>query len=339
MALPKGFIKNIKLVKSKVGFERRQEILDDIDNKGTYLPRGVAYEDMDTSFVDFIKDDMKINLDEKEVPVIFLTLQRWSEFSRTWQHSDKYKNIKMPFITIVRKPDIQVGQNQAGNWNIPGDRGYTYIKVPTFEGGRKGIDVYKIPQPTAVDVTYDVRLFCNKMRNLNVFNTKILKVFNARQRYIDINGHPMPLLLENVSDESNINDFEKRRFYVQNFNILLSGYILDEDEFEVIPTVNRLKVSESVEDGDIQKKSKSKVNYSFKFDALDTDTVDLPIDNYITLTDVVTLNNIDTFEILVNGVAQTFPILIENEDTITINITRVDSNLSSFLSLTGYKNN
>ena len=58
MALPHGFRKNIKIIKDKVGFERRQEILDDIDKNGTYLPRGVMYEDMDKSFIEFVEKDL-----------------------------------------------------------------------------------------------------------------------------------------------------------------------------------------------------------------------------------------------------------------------------------------
>jgi len=241
-ALPKGFIKNLKLTKPSVGFERRQEILDDIDNKGTFLPRGVSYEDIDASFIDFAENDLATVIDGEKVPVIFLTLQKWSEFSKTWQHSDKYKNVKMPFITVVRQPNPQVGTNQAGLFNIPGRNTYTYMKVPTFEGGRKGVDVYKIPQPTSVDFTYEVRLFCNRMRDLNKLNTKIQHAFQSIQFYVRVNGHPMPIQLKNIGDESNIEDFDKRRFYVQPFEMVLAGYILDEDSFEVIPAVNRAMV-------------------------------------------------------------------------------------------------
>jgi len=196
MAVPKGFRKDIKIIKDSVGFDRRKEILDGISNKGTYLPRGVMYEDMDKSFIDFVENDLSLILDGDKVPVVFLTLQRWSEFSKTWQNSDKFKDIKMPFITIVRQPNPQVGQNQAGLFNIPGRRTYTYMKIPTFEGGRKGVDLYKIPQPTSVDINYEVRLFCNRMRDLNKFNVKIQQAFNAIEYYIRVNGHPMPLFLE-----------------------------------------------------------------------------------------------------------------------------------------------
>jgi hypothetical protein len=48
--MPKGFKKNMKLAPQKVGFEQRQSSLDDIDRKGTYLPKGVLYEDMHNAF-------------------------------------------------------------------------------------------------------------------------------------------------------------------------------------------------------------------------------------------------------------------------------------------------
>jgi len=238
MGLPKGFIKKVDFIKQNIGPEKRQDYLDDIDFKGMYLPKGVDYEDIDNSFVDFIKNDTTLIINGKKVPVLFLTITKWAEFSKTWSFSDKFKNIEMPFITIIRQPDIQVGTSQSGNWNIPGVPLYSYIKVPNHEHGRKGIDIYKIPQPTAVDITYEVKLFCNRMKDLNNFHKTIQKTFNSRQYYIKIKGHPMPIHLEAISDESQ-KDLEKRRFYVQNFEMVVLGYILDENDFEVIPSINR----------------------------------------------------------------------------------------------------
>jgi len=245
MAYPKGFKKNVKFIKQKEGPELRQDYLDDIDYKGMYLPKGVEYEDMDSTFIDFVNEDLSFDIKGESVPVIFLTIQKWTEFSKTWEFSDKFKNIKMPFVTIVRKPDVQVGTNQAGIWNIPGHKLYTYIKVPTFEGGRKGVDTYKVQQPTSVDITYEVRLFCNRMKDLNEFHKIIQIAFNSRQFYINVKGHPMPIHFISNGDESQF-DFNKRRFYVQQFEMLLKGYILEENDFERIPMINRasLRMSE-----------------------------------------------------------------------------------------------
>ena len=256
MALPKGYKTNISIRNDAVGVERRHDMTRKIMAGSGYIPRGVMYEDIDTTVIDFIKNDLSLVLEGETVPVIFLTIQRWTEFSKTWEFGDEYGNIKMPFITIVRKPDPQPGENQAGLWNIPGYKTYTTVKVPTITNGREGFTMYQIPQPTAVDIEYEVRLFCNKMRDLNEFNSKIQKKFSSRQHYVFPNDHPMPLHLESVSDESTISDFENRRFYVQFFEFTLLSYILDEKQFKIIPAIDRVVLTSDI--GPIKSKLKRK---------------------------------------------------------------------------------
>ena len=333
--VPKGFRNNININPSKIGPERRQEILDDISDHGTFLPRGVSEEDMDETFVDFVKKDLNITLDGQNVPVLFLTIQRWSEFTKSWQFTDKYKDIELPFITVVRKPDAQVGQNQAGNYNIPGNRTYTYMKVPTWDGARKGVDLYKIPQPTPIDVNYEVRIFTNRMRDLNKFNSLIHRTFQSRQAYITVKGHPMPVHLESISDESNIDDFENRRFYVQLFEMTLLGYILDENDFEVVPTINRVysfieldenKVFHNVifdpivnENGvnyTIVFKPRSVPQFSFtaQYDLTFNQLVNIEFISRI----VITINNIGVFD----GTVLSSPIILNAGDVVNIKVSK-----------------
>jgi hypothetical protein len=346
--VPKGFRKDIELGRVNVGYERRQELLDDISRKGTFLPRGVGYEDIDSSFIKFVEDDLSITIDGDKVPVLFLTLQRWSEFSKSWQFADKYKDIKMPFITIVRQPNPQVGQNQAGLFNIPGRRTYTYMKIPTFEGGRKGVDVYKIPQPTSVDLSYEVRLFCNRMRDLNKLNQLVQKIFQSIQYYIGVNGHPMPVHLEGIGDESNIDDFENRRFYVQPYEMVVYGYIQDEEDYEVIPTVNRAIVMTELMDGAPQVKYTIKIdeldkcanfNFIFKTNSSNNFTFKSKYNlDFISLNNpsnisniIIRVNGVEMF----NGINLVTPIPVNSNDSIYIAIVRSNNNLDSDFSLTG----
>jgi hypothetical protein len=343
MGVPKGFRKDINITRQPYGFEQRQGYLDDISRKGTFLPRGVMYEDMDTTFIEFVEKDLSIEIDGKKVPVLFLTLQRWSEFSKTWQFSDKYRDIEMPFITIVRQPNPQPGRNQAGLFNIPGRRTYTYMKVPTFEGGRTGVDVYQIPQPTSVDLIYEVRLFCNRMRDLNKLNQLIQRTFQSRQHYIRVNGHPMPVHLENVGDESNIDDFENRRFYVQPFEMVLYGYILDESDFKVIPTINRAFIATEVMDYIPSVKLKIKPtgtsnisNYNFIFKKNSPLSFSFNIECDVKFTVLMNITNISNIIIKVNNVTVlngtniTNQIVVNANDLIFISITRINNDDSDF---------
>lgn len=349
--MPKGFVKKLNFIQQKIGVERRQEMLDDITDSGTYLPKGVGYEDIDETFVEFVNKDLSVVVDGEKVPVIFLTIQRWSEFSRTWQFSDKYKNIKMPFITVVRQPNPQVGTNQAGLYNIPGRNTYTFIKVPTFKNGRRGVDLYKIPQPVAVDFLYEVRIFCNRMRDLNKLNFKVQQIFQSRQFYISPNGHPMPVTLESIGDESNIDDFENRRFYVQPYEMKVAAYIQDEESFEVVPLPNRSIVAIEVDDKIKTKtnfsetKKGSEILYQFVFQPKDNNTFIFNTRHNIEITSIQSIELITNIQIIINDVIVFDGITIPPSTFIPINtntkvkiiVNRNTSDLSKFMLISNIK--
>ena len=339
MGVPKNFRKDLHIGPKTEGVERRKELREDIAKNGTFLPKGVHYEDIDASFVDFTKKDLKIVINGEEVPIIFLTIQRWSEFSKTWEHSDEFKNIKIPFITIVRQPDVQVGTEQGGYWNIPGRPSYTYMKVPTFDGAREGVDLYKIPQPTAVDITYEVRIFCNRMRDLNIMNEKIQQTFKSIQHYIFPNRHPMPVVLENITDESPIDDFENRRFYIQPYEMKVQGYILDEKDFEVTPAINRMLVMQEIVADKAPKPRVSvftddfsgDVNINVIFRTSSSDIAVLIIQQNTQFETVGIISNVNTIVFKVNGVVKTLPFRVSIGEELGLEITRGVNATAQFL--------
>jgi hypothetical protein len=333
MAVPKGFRNNINIIEGKIGPARRKEILDGIADKGTYLPNGVSEEDMDQTFIEFVENSLGLTIKGAKIPVLFLTLQRWSEFSKTWTFTDKYRDIQLPFITIVRKPDIQVGENQAGLWNIPGDNTYTYYKVPTWDGTREGMDLYKVPQPTSVNLNYEVRIFTTRTRDLNKFNSLVQRKFQSRQSYINVKGHPMPVHLETINDESNIDDFENRRFYVQLFEMKLLGYILDEEDFEVVPTINRIqsvieieetpKINNIIFDPIV---TKNCIRYTIVFNPRSDTTFNFISQYNAVFNEISEIENLSRITIFVNGISKFdglvlgAPLTINNNDEVTITV-------------------
>ena len=144
MALPKQIKKHLPLVPQKVGKERRQELLDQITDDGTFLPKGVLHADLDKGILDFAKERLKLVVDGKKVPTIdkIITNQNWAQFTTTWNFNDLDKNIKLPFVTTVRMPEVKYGTLQGGLANIPERKHFHYYTVPTWDGQRKGADVY-----------------------------------------------------------------------------------------------------------------------------------------------------------------------------------------------------
>ena len=53
-----------------------------------------------------------------------------------------------------------------------------------------------------------------------------------------LRGHYVPIILDNISDES-VLDIEKRKYYIQNYTFTMLGFLIDEDEFEIVPCYNK----------------------------------------------------------------------------------------------------
>jgi hypothetical protein len=260
MPLPKKIKKYLPLTESKIGLARREELVDKINKDGTYLPKSLLHADLDGGFLDFVKNELKTIVDGKVIPTIdiLVTTQNWAQFTETWEIQNIDRNVELPFISVVRIPEVKYGTNPSLLYTIPNRRQYYYAQVPTWDGNRMGVDVYKIPQPVPIDITYQVKIVCNRMRELNQFNKNVIEKFSSRQSYQVIKGHYIPIVMGNISDES-VMDGEKRKYYIQSYEFTMLGFLIDENEFIVSPAISRyLQVTEV--DTQTTKRGKRKID-------------------------------------------------------------------------------
>jgi hypothetical protein len=239
MGLPKKSVKpTIPLNYPKTLLPRREEIKDMITKDGTYLPKSLLHADLDRGFLDFVKEKIQFTSEGKKIPVVdvLITTQNWSQFVQTWDFQNIDKNLEPPFLTIIRNPDVKL--NDKRRYNIPNNRMYYYMEVPTWDGNRKGANIYKIPQPIPVDIKYTVALVCNRMREVNKMNQTIMNLFASYEAYQIINGHYIPIVNDSFSDES-VMDLESRKYYINKYEFTLNGFLIDEEQFEVYPALNR----------------------------------------------------------------------------------------------------
>lgn len=335
MALPKNTKKYLPLIPTKVGNERRQQMLDDITDHGTYLPKSVLHADLDRGVLDFVKNDLKLVVDGKVVPTVdkIITTQSWSQFTETWEFQDLDKNVSLPFIITVRKPDVKYGKLGGNNvfQNIPERLRFTYYTVPNWDGQRKGADVYKVPQPIPVDVIYNVKIFCNRMREINEFNKIILQKFTSKQAYTQINGHYMPLITADPTDES-AKEIEKRKYYIMSYEFTLNGFILDDKEFQVSPAISRQVSLFEFETSKNSKRAKIEPPRPNSFD-LDLNFVSgntqlNEIFRYTADLNVGITDNVSSYSVTINGnyVGNDLTtIQITNGDTFSISVVKIDN--------------
>lgn len=257
--------------------ERRQELLDRITKADSYLPDSILHDDLDGGMLDFIKKNFRVVSDGDIIPVIpkIMTIQRWGEFTNNWQFSDDDGNIKLPFIALIRKPDAQPGTNPSIQRTIPDRSTFYYASVPTWNGSQMGADIYKMPQPVAIDISYEVTIVCTKFRDLNKFNKIILQKFSSRQAYTTVKGHYIPIVLDGIDDSTPMESLDSRRFYVQNYKFTVLGILIDSEEFEVKPALSRMfLMNEFIQSNNYVKKYISKsidiTVVSFTADGLQT---------------------------------------------------------------------
>lgn len=243
MIQPKPFLDKFKIRHKAKGVERRRNMSKIILEHAPNFPLSVEYKDIDEAFQKWVENDLDIEYDGKKIPTFKLfSNQRINEYAQSWKHLDEVGNLLMNFKTITRENNPKHGENQGGYYNIPGDRDYPMFMVPVLqENGQEAYDMYSMKQPFCVDMVYSVSIITNKYELINKVNQLIHNKFKAINCYIAPNHHYMPMVLEDISDESEYS-LDDRKYYSQTFRIKVKAYIISEEDFKVTRLESRIVV-------------------------------------------------------------------------------------------------
>jgi len=337
MPLPKQVKPTLPLVPKKTLSERREQLLEYINKDGTYLPKSVLHADLDRGMLDFVKEDLKVVTGGKTVPMIdiIITTQNWSQYVETATFSDKDFNVSPPFITVVRQPEVKYGTNPSLQYTIPNRKQFYYASVPTWNGNEQGMDIYTIPQPVPVDINYSVKIVCNRMRELNQLNKIVMQTFASRQAYTFIKGQYVPIILDNVSDESQMT-MDSRKYYIQNYDFTMLGYLIDEDEFEVKPAIQRVtqlvELETSTRKQRANKFPKNPDNFEMEFLFVSGNTTLTDMIEFSANMSLVGSDNIDTYDVYINDdyYGSDVPVIqITTNDILRFEVTKLDNTKES----------
>ena len=227
--------KNVLPLRDKsYGLERRQNLTKEELSNSSPFPNPVSYEDIDKEFKKWVEEEVFITYDGQRLPTYTLfSNQRFSEYLQTWSHVDDKKNPILNFKTVTRESNPQSGTINGDSKNIPGERTYLMKRVEARDKNNRVYYIdYRMKQPMAVDFKYTVSIMTNRYELINTFNEIINNKFKAIDSYLRVNGHYVSMSLMSINDESQYN-IDDRQFYSQSCDILLKGYIISEDDFEV----------------------------------------------------------------------------------------------------------
>lgn len=210
------------------------------------LPQKLDLEDIDGSIYDFISNLNLSVTDEtgnaKKVPIIFLTQELWAERKMNWKNyrAEYGEEMVRPFVAMVRT-GVKQGTSPLKR-TIPVKKKFTYQRVPTFNGTMKGYDLYKIPQPTYVDLSYDLMFVTHYMEDVNKYYEKMIRdAFSNGQGYLYVNGYHIPAKIESTS-ETRKEDLASEKDYEITFSLTVHGKLVDPTQFEKVTAVTRISI-------------------------------------------------------------------------------------------------
>lgn len=221
--------------------------IDENSKNNNFLPQKLLLEDIDRGMRDFI-NNINIVVEDADgrdvlVPVIFLSQERWAEFKLNWKFlkDESGEEMRMPFMTIRRK-GVKRGTSPARR-TIPKKLQFTYMKVPVTDGVLGGYELYKIPQPTWVDVEYELRFVSHYMQDVNISYEKMLDdAFSDGQGYMKINGYNVASMLGDPSEDNTIDNLDSDRFFQIVYPLTVYGKIVDPKKFERVQTITKISI-------------------------------------------------------------------------------------------------
>ena len=136
--------------------------------------------------------------------------------------------------------------------------------------------------------------------------------------------------MNSISDES-VMDLEKRRYYIQSYEFTLLGFLIDENEFEVMPAVNRVFTmvefgSENVKRGKKLNSNPSSLTKNLSFPS-GTTIVEYTFEYSCNIL-IGQSNNITSYDLYINdnlygtGLEQ---IYINNGDVLKLDVIKLDN--------------
>ena len=211
-----------------------------------FLPQKLDLEDLDKGVFDFLK---KLNItvedetgNSRAVPVVFNSQELWAERRMNWKsmRSEYGEELTRPFLVLTRK-GVKKGTSPLKR-TIPVKKKFTWLRVPTFDGTLKGYVLYKIPQPTYVDVDYELVFVSAYVDDVNKYYSKMIRdAYSDGQGYLSINGYPIATVIEDPT-ETRENDLASEKIYEITFPIIVHGKLIDPTQFEKVNTINKIQI-------------------------------------------------------------------------------------------------
>ena len=231
-------------------------------------------EDVDTAFFNFLNDDLNIFCDTNEgfhkVPVIFASPERSFQIKDNPELRPNGRTLEYPMISIVRGTVVNNPSNKGKygvyippyygfykkggsipiarrvnqektreRANLTAKKRFNQTNFP-FDNEKIVYDTLYVPQPTYVEVSYEVKLIAEYQSQMNQMLEAFMGNLSTPVAFnIQHNGHTY----EAFGDETFTNEGNngglglEERIFKSTTNITVLGYIIGANKNDKVPTV------------------------------------------------------------------------------------------------------
>lgn len=236
------------------------EIKDDI----TF---SITLEDVDEAVFNWFSEDQPIKIDNKDVPVIFASAERWQYYQQdgtTFIRDPKTGLVILPVISIKRtsQPEMRernVPLDKSGATNMFVAKAVSTIKNGSvltpyaLTGNLDNADaaVYEIlsVRPmTWVKATYDVTIWTQYIADMNIAAEHMLNRMKALHSVYSSKGFSMYAMLDNATIQNNEDDYgTDERIFRTSFSINVEAPLIEKvRSTKLTRTVGRIRVKSEV---------------------------------------------------------------------------------------------
>jgi hypothetical protein len=202
----------------------------------------LTLETVDKAVLDWVKKDVNVIVsgesgEQIHVPVMMAVYEKWSKAAKG-DTRDKLGKIIFPLVVVRRMSEtldttrivpLNPYTDITISTQLNGGISSRYLQSPNHPENIPVYDVYTLPYPNFVNITYNLHVFTKFMSHQNQIISEILDASKTSYKNIWLIGENYKYLGEigNLSDQSNIDDFsEGERIFQKILPLTIHAYLL-----------------------------------------------------------------------------------------------------------------
>lgn len=236
-----------------------------LDKKLSTPISDITLKSIDQSVVNWFKDDHAVIINERPVPVIYATAERFARAQREKGFRDEAGVLILPLVSIRRTTPSQIKERYAPESD---ETNLTIVKriatspisenerQPALQGNRitdpeyiktsdeTVYEVLQIPFPSFQNLEYEITVWSSYMTHQNLNQENIFKEFRAGRQYFYVDDYYFFGLLQNVTDQSNLDRFSDAEKVIRyNFRLVVQAYFIEKSKIKTFRTSSNTKIN------------------------------------------------------------------------------------------------